>query len=638
MENKLIEMDNIVGCKEIEEDLLRYQLLCKKANDIIIFADSDGFIMDANDAALRAFGYEKQEILNKSIFYLVNPDPASPIESQNFFQNTQGLYYEATAYRKDGSTFTAEMSLQSDDIGDGGVLMAILRDITESKLIHEELKQAKDLAEAANNAKTEFLANMSHEIRTPLNGIVGMIDLTLMTELDEEQRDNLYTAKESASILLKLINDILDYSKIEARKLSIESINFNIRDQIKQVIKSHNIRAQEKGLLLKYKIDPKIPDVLTGDPYRLKQVINNILGNAVKFTDFGEVNLFVDLVLQGNEGIELKFQVSDTGIGMTSMEMQKLFQSFSQADSSHTRKYGGTGLGLAISKELVEIMGGSIWAESIKGRGSDFYFTIVFKEGTRLKNSIKMPETILKADEILNILLVEDNMTNQLVMARMIEEIGHNVITASNGVEALDLLQEKKLDIILMDIQMPEMDGIETTRLIREKEKRTGGHIPIIAVTAYALRGDKERFLEAGMDNYISKPISIQDLTRVIGSTKKALFRSYTNEMYAGLKKYYVQDKFKRNISLAGHIQNGKPMVTSIIRSVNGLKTSFQKKNLLAVESYANNIKAFATELNLEDVKNLSFKIALAARRENLDEGLEYFNLMIDEIEKLKDS
>ncbi len=404
------------------------------------------------------------------------------------------------------------------------------------------------------------------------------------------------------------------------------------------MIKSHNIRAQEKGLLLKYKIDPKIPDVLTGDPYRLKQVINNILGNAVKFTDFGEVNLFVDLIFQGNEGIELKFQVSDTGIGMTSMEMQKLFQSFSQADSSHTRKYGGTGLGLAISKELVEIMGGSIWAESIKGKGSDFYFTIVFKEGTRLKNSIKMPETILKADEILNILLVEDNMTNQLVMTRMIEEIGHNVITASNGVEALDLLQEKKLDIILMDIQMPEMDGIETTRLIREKEEGTGGHIPIIAVTAYALRGDRERFLEAGMDNYISKPISIQDLAQVIGSTKKALFRSYTNEMYAGLKKYYVQDKFKRNISLAGHIQNGKPMVTSIIRSVNGLKASFQKKNLLAVESYANNIKAFATELNLEDVKNLSFKIALAARRENLDEGLEYFNLMIDEIEKLKDS
>lgn len=307
IKHAIVVVDDITEYRMFEEGLRRYQLLSKNANDIILFADINGYVIEANDAAIRAFGYEKKELLNKSIFFLVNPDPRSPVGAQPYQANSRGIYYEATAYRKDGDTFTAEVSMQGTEIGSSKVLMAILRDVTERKRINEELKQAKESAEAANHAKSEFLANMSHEIRTPLNGMIGMIDLTLLTGLTEDQKDNLYTAKECASALLNLINDILDFSKIEAGKLTIECIDFNIRDLIEQTIKPHIIRAQGKGLLLQYKVDDEIPKVINGDPYRLKQVINNLVGNAVKFTDSGEIGISARLITQNNEYVETVF-------------------------------------------------------------------------------------------------------------------------------------------------------------------------------------------------------------------------------------------------------------------------------------------------------------------------------------------
>ena len=309
--------------------------------------------------------------------------------AQPYQANSRGIYYEATAYRKDGSTFTAEVSMQGTEMGSSKVLMAILRDVTERKRINEELKQAKESAEAANHAKSEFLANMSHEIRTPLNGMIGMIDLTFLTGLTEEQKDNLYTAKECAGTLLNLINDILDFSKIEARKLTMEYIDFNITELLEQTLRPHVIRAQGKGLLLQYTFDSEIPQVVNGDPYRLKQVVNNLVGNAVKFTESGEVHFSIRSISKNYDHTELEFQISDTGIGIAEEDIDRLFNSFSQVDSTHTRKYGGTGLGLAISKQLVEIMGGSIRVKSIKGNGSTFCFTVKFGIGNMSSNIVK---------------------------------------------------------------------------------------------------------------------------------------------------------------------------------------------------------------------------------------------------------
>lgn len=374
---------DITSYRLLEEGLKRYQLLSENANDIILFSDIDGRIIEVNEAALRAYGYTREEIFGKSIFFLVNPDPRSPVGVQPHQANEKGIYYEATAYRKDGSTFAAEVSMQGTEIGDSKVLMAILRDVTERKNYNEALKQAKEAAEAANHAKSEFLANMSHEIRTPLNGMLGMIDLTLLTDLNEEQQDNLQTAKTCAETLLNLINDILDFSKIEAGKLTVNNVDFCITELIYQTIRPHSVKAQSKGVELFCRFDAKMPQIVNGDPDRLKQVLNNILGNAVKFTDKGEVCISVKVVSIQEAQVELEFQISDTGIGIPEKDKDKLFKSFSQLDSSDTKKYGGTGLGLAISKKLVELMGGTIYVESEKGKGSTFIFTTSFRTASK---------------------------------------------------------------------------------------------------------------------------------------------------------------------------------------------------------------------------------------------------------------
>ncbi|HYE82479.1 MAG TPA: PAS domain S-box protein [Clostridia bacterium] len=627
---------DITERKIAEEGLRRYRLLSQNANDIILFADINGYVIEANDAAIRAYGYDKEELLNKSIFYLVNPDPKSPVGAQPYQANARGIYYEATAYRKNGSTFTAEVSMQGTEIGSSKVLMAILRDVTERKLINEELKQAKESAEAANHAKSEFLANMSHEIRTPLNGMIGMIDLTLLTGLTEEQKDNLYTAKECAGTLLNLINDILDFSKIEAGKLKIEYIDFNIKDLLEQTVRPHVIRARGKGLLLKYKADGKMPQVVNGDPYRLKQVINNLLGNAVKFTDSGEVNLSARLVTKNDEYVELEFLVSDTGIGMTSEDIERLFYSFSQVDSSHTRKYGGTGLGLAISKQLVEMMGGSIWVKSIKGNGSTFYFTVKLRSGNTAADTLIPVVPVRKTRHPLRILLVEDDKINQLVTTRIILETGHKVITANNGIEALQILIDENIDVILMDIQMPEMDGIETTKRIRKREETTGSHILIIALTAYALQGDREKFLSIGMDGYISKPIQINSFLNTVETITERLSGSKAVGMASRNNDDNSVNEAETNKFLTEYAKSVEPLLKSMDVNINLLKCSIKQNDLSSIERYAHVIKKLSSEISATTVKGAAFKVELAARRGNITEAVEYFDLVTEEFLKYK--
>jgi PAS domain S-box-containing protein len=402
-------------------------------------------------------------------------------------------------------------------------LIGVSWDITATKKYEDQLKKAKILAEEGTKAKSRFLANMSHEIRTPLNGIIGMSQILKGTKLTKKQQEFVDIIISSGDNLLVLINDILDFSKIEAGKISFINKDFELAKPFREIKNILSLKAEEKGLLISCHIDDDVPKYVNGDEYRLKQIILNLVNNAVKFTDEGYVKINVNLLKQETEHYTIKVSVKDTGIGIPKEKEKKLFQTFSQLDASSTKQYSGTGLGLAISKRLVEMMEGEIGMVSDQGKGSLFWFTAKFKKGKQPKNESKpdIKEQIpdFKAQNA-TILVVEDNLINQKITSFSLQKAGLTVTLANNGKEAVELFRKKSFDIILMDIQMPVMDGYDATREIRKIEmtKKNNIHTPIIALTANAMRGDAEKCIAAGMDGYISKPFKPEDLFKALAN------------------------------------------------------------------------------------------------------------------------
>ncbi len=397
------------------------------------------------------------------------------------------------------------------------LVAGLKQEISERKKSERELELAREAAFAGSRAKSEFLSNMSHEIRTPMNGIMGMAQLLEYTPLTDEQKEYLGAIRTSSESLLSLINDVLDLSKIESGKIELERRDFSLRGSISDVIKSQVSLIRSKGLSVKADIPMVVPDHLLGDQFRLKQILLNLLGNAIKFTDRGEIRIAVTVSERDDSSALLKIQVTDSGIGISPEAMEKIFSPFVQADASTTRQYGGTGLGLAICTNLAELMGGRIWAESREGYGSTFSIQIPFSV-----NEAAVPRcdgSSAGAPPVqdgvpLRILLVDDQEINLFFATRILQRAGHTVVQARDGREALQRWEEEPFDLILMDIQMPIMSGIEATQAIREREKERGGHLPIIAVTARALREEQDAIQVKGFDGYITKPIVIVELVR----------------------------------------------------------------------------------------------------------------------------
>lgn len=521
---------------ELRESEERFRSAMEHAAIGMAIISPKGRFLQVNDSLCSILGYSDQELLSLTFQDITHPDDLQT-DLEFVDQVLRGVLktyqMEKRYFRKDKQVVWAllSVSLVHDNQGQPLHFISQIQNITERKQVEKTLQAAKEAAEAASIAKGEFLANMSHEIRTPMNGILGMTELALDTELTKEQRDYLSTVKYSADSLLTIIDDILDISKIEAGKLDLNSISFDLREHLAQTLHPLALKAQQKEIAFSCEIESDVPQYLNSDPVRLRQIMTNLVGNALKFTEQGTISIRVASESLSESQRRLHFAVSDTGIGIPPERQKVIFDAFSQADGSTTRKYGGTGLGLTISKQLSEMMGGKIWVESKQGQGSTFHFTILAEasiEPLLAEEPISLPAvesenpTLLLPNK-LSILLVEDNPVNQKLALRLLEKMGYSVMVAGNGRIALEMHASGQFDLILMDVQMPEIDGLEATATIRKRDLLAKRHTPIIAMTAHAMEGDRERCLLAGMDDYVTKPIQVEKLRKAINNYLKSV-------------------------------------------------------------------------------------------------------------------
>lgn len=523
--------------KALKESEERYRALVETSPDAIVI-HKEGWFLYANSAALRLYGADTfRQLQERNIFDLIHPDDREEIASRvrQVMKGGRTPLQEARTIRLDGEQIFIEAAGSPIDYQGERVVQVIIRDITERKKGEEELLRsrdeleirvqertaelvkAKEAAEAAAIAKSEFLANMSHELRTPMNAVIGFSSLLLDDNLTPDQRDYIERIRMGGESLLALINDLLDFTKIEKGRVLLEHQPFSLRDCIEESLEQVSIPADSKNLNLAYKIKYGTPDAIVGDQGRLRQILVNLLDNAVKFTDEGEISVSISSRVLRENKYHINFEVRDTGIGIPADKIKVLFRPFSQADTSITSRYGGTGLGLAIVKSLVELMDGQTWAESEEGKGSTFHFTIevdIAKDvPARLSIPLKSIED-LAVQYPLRILVAEDNPSNQRVLVEMLKRMGYRADAVADGLEVLESLELRPYDLVLMDVKMPMVDGIRATKEIRQRWPSSG--LKVIAITAYALSGDRERCLEAGMDDYIAKPIQIEELAEIL--------------------------------------------------------------------------------------------------------------------------
>ncbi len=503
-----------------------YRITFNQAGMGIAHVDMSGHIVRANPKFCEILGYTHDALVGMTFRDVTHPDDMSPnleVANRVLRGEVDHFSHEKRYIHKSGRYVWANLtaSVVRDQAGQPRYFLSIIEDITWRKAAEAELLRAKETAVSASRMKSAFLANMSHEIRTPMNGIIGLTDLVLGSALTDDQRQCLDAVRGSATALLGLINSILDLSKVEAGKLQLERTVFDLHERIDLTLAPLRIAAQEKGLALTCDVDPELPRRVVGDPVRLQQVLANLTQNAIKYTDTGGVQVAVELAAADADGYTVHVAVTDSGIGIPRDRQKQIFEPFEQAERSTTRLYGGTGLGLAIASRLVHLMGGDIWLESVVGRGSTFHFTARL-EGTDVSRpSAELPVVDLPIDEAplafdLPVLVAEDNPVNQMLMRRVLERQGIEAVIVDTGEDALRAHAQRRFAVILMDVQMPGMDGLEATAAIRAREAGGGRRVPIIALTAYAMRGDRERCMQAGADAYVTKPIAIRELLTLL--------------------------------------------------------------------------------------------------------------------------
>jgi len=626
----------------------------RNAPEALALLDAEGRIVSVNAAFLALCGQPEEEIAGRPLFSLLRrPEESADDAQSRFCEGLEGrkLSREVQEFEIGGTSQWLELSWSViDSAGDVPLVLLAVRNLTERILAERELRErneflasatqwAKELAassEIASAAKSQFLASVSHEIRTPMNGIIGMTELALLTELTTEQRELVETIHSSAESLLALLNDILDFSKIEAEHMELHRAPFRLRLHLDRLLRPLKHRAIAKGIGLEWEIDADVPDSVCGDAGRLRQILINLVGNAVKFTDAGAVDLRVSLRGGSEDRLRLLFVVSDTGVGIDLARTGDVFEPFKQLDASMTRKQGGTGLGVSISEKLIALMGGRLYVGSIPGEGSCFGFCIELEHGPEiaeedgdLLDESPVAQVPPPAGRTYRCLVVEDNPVNQKLVQKALRLAGHTGQIASTGKDAVELASTQRFDIILMDVQMPGMDGLETTDAIRERERGTDAHVPILAMTAHAMPGDRERCLRAGMDGYLSKPVRISDLLRAV------------DHFASGRESAFEQDALESQVSDTGSKRMGELDYSAALARVGGDVELLQELAGMFMEEYpklldevhrsvtgtdapaacnaAHQLKGLLAQFGAETARQAAYAVELAARQGDLD-------------------